>query len=820
MSRPLLPLKLLLIFAACCTLLHAEGKKQIEIIPAPPCPNIAGLNREQTVAAFVAWETATKKWEASLTEEQRRQIAIQKAIESEHRAKLPLAADGYDWQLVAATQGLGLEAINQLDKNKLLVGQRQFRQSYEPYTDPVDPVFITSDSLLNAFHVLFEDTFRELEIRRAPQLRQSLEALVGEIRTLLKSPPYPASDLAPGWLHAQRVLGPALVLLGTAPNFFDAEVRADIAAQVRKIREAAAVELPQWMEPPTDELLAIDYRRCRPVGFYAGNARLSDYFRAVRWLQMVPFRVERDTELTAIGLLGYAAKQTETNSGLEFFTGYERFLGRTEDRSLVDAMNCFASCLREKREPDWATALAAERKWLQPKEDAVPAFGTVNDALRNPPRPEQKPTSEPFRILAAYCLPDAALFQFLADRREPVTGLQVAALVGSAWAKKRLTPQQPEILNSGLSQARKFAALDEAPYEPTPLYHEYLRVLGTLFGPADPDAPAFMQSDAWSAKSCQAALAGWAQMRHTFTLQTKLTIATTGAHGLPPGFIEPNPQFLHLLSGFIEHTQAKLMAAGVFDESSASIAARLNEQADNLDTLRSQLSTLKSNDIANGIRSDNPAIQQYSNLVNRPWDLPMTDTFIANCRKARESEANPRQFAEALRDLSRLLRAEAKRFEDGAPAPKPKDQWRSLESRWSHIQQTVTRLETLLQKQLRQRPWDDEEAKFIKDYGETVANIMGAFGNMHNPRDDAHRWVEIVRDPQRDDSLAVGIGRPRIFYVLYPWSGREILCQGAVLPYYEYRSRERLTDDEWRQKLDAPDAPPAPDWIQPLSEKP
>jgi hypothetical protein len=47
----------------------------------------------------------------------------------------------------------------------------------------------------------------------------------------------------------------------------------------------------------------------------------------------------------------------------------------------------------------------------------------------------------------------------------------------------------------------------------------------------------------------------------------------------------------------------------------------------------------------------------------------------------------------------------------------------------------------------------------------------------------------------------------------------DILCQGAVMPYYEYRSRERLTDEEWRQKLDSPAAPPLPDWVQTYFEK-
>ncbi|MBK9991436.1 MAG: DUF3160 domain-containing protein [Verrucomicrobia bacterium] len=53
-------------------------------------------------------------------------------------------------------------------------------------------------------------------------------------------------------------------------------------------------------------------------------------------------------------------------------------------------------------------------------------------------------------------------------------------------------------------------------------------------------------------------------------------------------------------------------------------------------------------------------------------------------------------------------------------------------------------------------------------------------------------------DAQHNVSLAVAIGRPRFFYVLYPWNGMQVLCTGSVLQYYEYDSAQRLTDVEWK----------------------
>ena len=55
--------------------------------------------------------------------------------------------------------------------------------------------------------------------------------------------------------------------------------------------------------------------------------------------------------------------------------------------------------------------------------------------------------------------------------------------------------------------------------------------------------------------------------------------------------------------------------------------------------------------------------------------------------------------------------------------------------------------------------------------------------------------------------------------MLYPYEGREVLCTGSVMSYYEYWERDRLTDDEWKAKLDSPAAPPPPDWLAPFVAK-
>ena len=67
------------------------------------------------------------------------------------------------WEASAAKAGLSAEDVRQLAGNKLLMTNEAYRQVFTPYLSRRLPVFVTSDSLLNAFHVLYEESVRRLE---------------------------------------------------------------------------------------------------------------------------------------------------------------------------------------------------------------------------------------------------------------------------------------------------------------------------------------------------------------------------------------------------------------------------------------------------------------------------------------------------------------------------------------------------------------------------------------------------------------------------------------------------------------------------------
>ena len=690
---------LLLLVFVCGVSLHAEPTPPVTIPPEPQRPETNNLNHDHTNAAWDKWQADYTAWRDSLTPEQKAELKRRTdRLESEKRRKatsLPLPTDGYTWQQAAHQQKLNDETIALLSRDKIAYGPA-VKQSFDPYLH--GPVFITSDSLLNAFQVLFESTFRHYELRQITELRKSLESILTQERENLAKSPFPPTDMAPGWRQAQLVLGPALSLLGTPVEFFDPDARDEIQAQVNKIKAAAVVEQPAWLGEPTSELPAIDYRRCKPVGIYADDEKLSDYFRAVRWLQMIPFRVDRDDELVAIGLLSDGLHMLNGSGIKDSFRSYNFLLGQSRGLDLAEAADRFQGFNLYRTAKTWPERLQKGKMYATREvhlhgKRSNPSGSDV-DKKRN--------AAIQFTILPEYIVSDTQLFQALADKNLEPEGLAVAALLGSDFACTHFSHFTSEQFETALT-AGDIRPAKNHERDMLSLYDEYLGVLQAEFSSPDNDAPAFMRSEAWQAKSCQAALSGWAQMRHALTLHARYSVVYLGLTFTPPGFVEPNAEFFARMADLVEH------------------ARRL------FDTDRDR------------------------------WD--------------------------ALAGLTR-------------------------------------KLETLVQKQLRQKPWTQDEEDFFRAYGARLGHIMGYENDSYeSPQDDAPRWAEVHRNLPQDSSLAACVGRPRIIYVLYPWNGMEVLCQGSVMPYYEYHSRERLTDTEWKQLLDSPQAPAQPDWLQPYLAK-
>ena len=119
------------------------------------------------------------------------------------------------WILSASGEAkLSFSQIRRLAKDKVLITEQRRLQVFSPYIEPDMPVFITSDSLLNAYHVLLEESVQRLELANASELAEVLKFTLDNVDSAGQGVQGDPKLTAAAKRRAKIVLGTALKLLG------------------------------------------------------------------------------------------------------------------------------------------------------------------------------------------------------------------------------------------------------------------------------------------------------------------------------------------------------------------------------------------------------------------------------------------------------------------------------------------------------------------------------------------------------------------------------------------------------------------------------
>jgi len=429
--------------------------------------------------------------------------------------------------------------IEVLNRQKFVITATEYNQVFAPNLDAEMSVFITSDSLLNAFHVLFEESVYQMERKNAKLLPDVLKAMPARLPEEAKKLKADKDLLATAHRRAERVLGVALRLLDPKAGKFDKETEEIIAAEVKRIQAGTGTEKPARLGKPDPGFLALDYSRFVPRGFHT-RGTLPNHWRAVSWLQAIPFRSDREEEFLAAALLARASQAKGAVGALDPFKG---FLGVAADHpigSLLKDDKHRTGELTDKDIREWQKAADERMKAAPPK---------VNDQLAT--RSEAS-----IRVLPSYRLPDAALLQRTGTAERWPSGLDVAAALGSPVARARLKTHGPKGLLDTILAEAKTAGWPTGDKGGS-LHSEYLACLQSLLTETEPDWPKFMTASEWQWKQRQTALSGWAQQHHTWALQAKRSVQFKGGGPRVVGFVEPVPAFFKRFADLTKSSRQK-----------------------------------------------------------------------------------------------------------------------------------------------------------------------------------------------------------------------------------------------------------------------
>lgn len=429
------------------------------------------------------------------------------------------------------------------------------------------PSFVTTDTVLQIFHLFYNYALRTLEVELLrPRLVELTAKMLERSEEQYRQAAEPVREAALTNIAYFTVAGR---LLGTHRQSIP-EVESKVQRELNKILAAQARERSELFP------YNLDYTQFIVRGHYTRSTELESYFRAAMWLGLAPFPFHTDAgqkvaEQQVLQALLMTMALYEDRAGAKLIDTWEEiydpivfFVGEADDATPVGLKD---ACLEVYGRLPGLTDLrdAGKLKELAAlcEERFQPGIKQVLEGI---------PTGAQFRFLGQRYIPDSEVLQTLSDwqHRPFPKGLDVPAAFGSDRARDLLKEFCPES-RTWLSFAprlqelrRRFTTLPMETWQSN-LYYCWLWFLNALHIPKANGYPQFMQTEAWLDKSLQSTCASWAELRHDTVLYGKQSGAEMGGDADPElvkGYVEPDPEFYARMDWVIRQTTGVLGAKG------------------------------------------------------------------------------------------------------------------------------------------------------------------------------------------------------------------------------------------------------------------
>jgi hypothetical protein len=638
---------------------------------------------------------------------------------------------------------LSAEQLERLGMHGIVASPVDYPEFHHLYKETVLrnlPVFVTSDALLHAFHLVFDQLLSQLEEGVfLPQLRELNQALLAQIQLEYEQLKGTSLEDPARRVYAYLAVGSKLA----DPEFQLPGAVEDLAqAELSLIEAASGPALsPIFIHLKYGE----DYSQYVPRSHYTKSEALKAYFKAMMWYGRMTFRLE-DPEDAALGpdetrmalLLTLTVRDAKAGArdALDLWqvlydpTAF--LVGRSDDLTLVDYLQVMDAVYGPT--PD-LNAVADESR-LQAfisATEGLPApriLGLISD--------DYKPMEavKGLRLMGQRFVADAYIFQELIHPKVPErylpSGLDVMAVLGSeraaTWLKGDPSTQHPAYASQFEKLTSWVAGLSQDDWVETS-YNAWLYSLRPLLEPVGQGYPLFMQSTAWQDKQLNTALGSWAELKHDTLLYAKQAYGGLGAGGWPK---PPNPI-------------------------------------------------------------------QAQNYVE-----PVPEAFARIAALA----SMTRQGLED-RGLIELI-------------PKEDEYAFSLGDRLDSIASKALQLKAIAESELKGQPLTEQDEYSLRNFGDFLEELVTWANGGKEELDPAAIIADVATDPNKGEVLEAGIGNVHEVYVVAPIPQADgslalTVARGGIFSYYEFPSKERLTDETWREMVNAGETPEQPSFTSGFS---
>jgi hypothetical protein len=476
--------------------------------------------------------------------------------------------------------------------------EKEFFTVYEKARYANEPIFVTSDSLLHVYHLLFDKVLRTAEVQYLIPLLHDLNAALLE-RTqanyqLLQNT---------AWEDAA---GRTVAFVGVASKLLDPNVQvpdytADLVEAELALIDGAAGIQPSPLFPGLE--FGEDYTQYIPRGHYTKSEALKAYFRSMMWYGRMTFRLksqnpEAGRAETRAALLLVQALRTAQASGrpaleawADLYNPTVFFVGRSDDLTVLQYGEVMDSVYGSSFTVADLTDEALLDRFIQEAEKLPPPriLGMVIADTD-----DEEEATKGLRFMGQRFVPDAFIFRQLIyrnvgtrdHRRGLPMGLDLLAAMGSERAYQildELGETAYEKYPQQMDKVRKWVSSLSVEEWTETLYNSWLFAFQPLLEVPGEGHPAFMRSSAWVDKQLHTVLGSWAELKHDTILYAKQVYAEMGAGPMPPepvpprGYVEPVPHFYARLAALTAMTRQGLGERGLLDEQDDHSLQRLEE---------------------------------------------------------------------------------------------------------------------------------------------------------------------------------------------------------------------------------------------------
>lgn len=495
---------------------------------------------------------------------------------------------------------LSPDQLARLSTNGVVVSpgtEKEFFTVYEKARYDNVPIFVTSDSLLHSYHLIFDKVLRTAERNAFIPMLQTLNAAM-----LAQAEAQYETLQGTDWEDA-ALRSVAFIAVGS--QLLDADVSVPAYAQPLVTAELALIDDANGIQlSPIFPGLEYgeDYTQYIPRGHYTRSEELKAYFRSMMWYGRMTFRLETNDpavgreETKAALLLVHALQNSKAGERpsldvwLDLYNPTAFMVGRSDDLTAFQYIDVITAVygqnptLDQLIDEDKLDLFIATAKKLPPPRILGLVISETDDV-------EQ--VTKGFRLMGQRFVPDAYIFRELIWRnvgttdqpRQLPSGLDVMAAMGSDRAYAILTDLGETAYLNYPAQMEKMQAwtsgLTEADWTET-LYNGWLYTLHPLLAEPDASYPQFMQSLAWQDKQLNTSLGSWAELKHDTILYAKQVYAEMGGGGMVPpspknaiGYVEPVPEFYVRLSALATMTREGMGSRNLLSEKDAASLDRL-----------------------------------------------------------------------------------------------------------------------------------------------------------------------------------------------------------------------------------------------------